>query len=144
VLKIGNSFFWRAKFKVIHPHNDVEAKKIWTFAESMGQTPGCCVVVEQTLISETQVGLRFNQAWVQGENFFELLGRTKKITVFESRLAGAKRGFDILLRRLAVRPSGDQQRNSKQTEREGREVTIPSLVEPHGSKTENESKRKAK
>jgi hypothetical protein len=63
----------------------------------MGETPSCCVIVKEALIRKAEVNLRLNQAWVQGENFFELCGRTKKITVFESRLAGAKQCFDILL-----------------------------------------------
>ena len=41
----------------------------------MGQITGCRVIVEEALVSETQVDLRLDQAWVQGENLFEFFGR---------------------------------------------------------------------
>ena len=95
--EVGSGFFRRAEFKVIHPHNDIEASQVWPFAESMGQITDCRVIVEEALVSEAQVDLRLDQAWVQGENLLEFFGRAEKIALSESCLAGAKRYFDVLL-----------------------------------------------
>src|SRR5947209_6823924 len=95
--KVGNGFLGRAKLKVIHPHNDIETRQVWPFTEGMGQITRCCTVVEQALVSEAQVDLRFDKAWIQGKHFLEGFGGAAKIAPSESGLSRAKRCFKILL-----------------------------------------------
>ena len=64
MLEEWDAFFRRAQFEVIHPHNDVEANQIGPFVQSLCQVADGRIVLEQALVSETQVDLGLEQVWV--------------------------------------------------------------------------------
>src|SRR2546429_5185864 len=48
------------------------------------------VVFEQALVSEAEVDFRLDQAWVESQHFFEILGGMSEVALLEGLLAGAK------------------------------------------------------